>query len=125
MAKRQRNWAKRRSEQLRTVLGGKCSACGETEKLEFDCRQPKGHRHHTLEYSSRVSFYLAEHRRGNLQLLCKDCNAIKGAMSAQDWDTLISNSMVGYTLPSIIKGGEQRERLRNRFRAMVFGEVAM
>lgn len=34
---------------------------------------------------ARVSFYRAQMRAGNVQLLCRDCNAIKGGIAKSVW----------------------------------------
>ena len=72
---RQRDWAHRARAALVAQLGGKCVQCGTsgTKKnpVEIDCRTPKGDRHHRIEQSSRISFYRAQMREENLQLLCK------------------------------------------------------
>lgn len=78
MSLRQREWAERKTKALRKQLGAKCAWCGSTRKLEFDCIKPKGHRHHKIEWSWRISFYIKEFKNGNLQLLCKHHNAAKG-----------------------------------------------
>ena len=59
-------------------LGGRCCDCGSTEKLEFDCIVPRGHKHHRIEMSHRMSFYNEQHRQKNLAIRCQVCNAIKG-----------------------------------------------
>jgi len=77
MAKRHKEWARRARAKLRVVLGDKCARCPATEKLEFDCITPCGDRHHRMDTSARMSFYHAQHRAGNLQLLCEKCNNSK------------------------------------------------
>lgn len=75
MGLRQRIWAAKSAEKLKSELGHACAKCGRGEtkrnKLEFDCKQPQGDKHHKMEWSARISFYWAQHRAGNLQLLCK------------------------------------------------------
>ena len=71
MGRRQRFWARRACDKLTTDLGGKCAQCGTTENLELDCITPCGHYHHKIEWSHRISFYRAQHQKGNLQLLCE------------------------------------------------------
>ncbi len=81
MAAMQREWARRKRDELRAMLGGKCAKCGTRGSikngLEFDCKEPRGDRHHRIEWSSRMSFYKREHEQGNLQLLCKRCHGFK------------------------------------------------
>lgn len=77
MARRQREWAQRATLALEMKLGGKCSVCGKTTNLQFDCIQPAGHWHHRIEWSWRISFYRQQHERNNLQLLCIECHSHK------------------------------------------------
>lgn len=78
MGKRQRSWAKAWKQRLRVILGMKCSCCGAAEQLEFDCIKARSNGHARREQSQRVIFYREQWRCGNLQLLCRRCNAIKG-----------------------------------------------
>lgn len=78
MGLRQREWAERKTAELRQQLGGICVDCGRKRDLEFDCIEPQGHSHHRIEWSWRISFYLRQLRLGNLTLRCKSCNAKKG-----------------------------------------------
>jgi len=51
----------------------KCKQCGSRDyrKLEFDVITPcDGGEHHKIEWSWRMSFYMEQFRKGNLQLLC-------------------------------------------------------
>ncbi len=82
MGKHQKNWARMARARLTAELGGRCVMCGATTSLEFDCREPQGHRHHKLDTSARMSFYHAQHAKGNLQLLCSACNVFKGSRPA-------------------------------------------
>lgn len=77
MGARQKEWARRKRVELTELLGGKCAQCGSTEGLEFDCKQACGDRHHRMDTSARMSFYRAQHKAGNLQLLCSPCNTRK------------------------------------------------
>ena len=79
MAKRHKQWARRKREQLMSALGATCARCGKTEDLTFDCIIPMGDKHHRFDTSARMSFYNAMLRVGNLQILCAKCNARKGA----------------------------------------------
>ena len=67
------------------ILGEYCASCGSREKLEFDCINPCGDRHHRMTAPARISFYRAQMRKGNLQLLCSECNSLKGDMTAAEW----------------------------------------
>lgn len=73
---------KLRAKYLRTflieLLGAKCAHCGTTIKLEFDCIIATGDSHHKKDTSARISFYRAQLRGKNLQLLCSKCNGRKG-----------------------------------------------
>ena len=79
MAKTQKEWAKRRRDELMALLGRVCALCGSTERLEFDCIKPMGDAHHRFDTSHRISFYRRQHAAGNLQVLCSTCNSRKGA----------------------------------------------
>lgn len=78
MAKRQKVWAAKARDALAAKLGGKCVKCGTTEKLTFDCIIPQGDEHHKMSFDRRISFYRAQDKIGNLQLLCKPHNDAKG-----------------------------------------------
>lgn len=77
MAKRQREWARRKRTELLAQLGGRCARCGTTDNLEFDCIIPQGDAHHKKEWSARMSFYRAQAKAGNIQVLCSGCNNLK------------------------------------------------
>lgn len=78
MAKRQREWARRKRDEIFNALGRKCAQCGATEKLEFDVIIPIGdahtNSHHSIEWSHRMSFYRKQLDQNNLQILCERCN---------------------------------------------------
>jgi len=61
------------------TLGHECALCGATEDLTLDCIEPRGSVHHDLGYAWRQSFYLEQFRQGNVWVLCRSCNASKGA----------------------------------------------
>lgn len=84
MGKLQKAWARRARAKLLTELGAKCAHCGEREALGFDCISPRGDRHHKMDTSARMSFYRGEHRLGNLQVLCSECNRRKGDYSEDE-----------------------------------------
>lgn len=79
MAARQREWARRKRDELFHQLGPRCAWCGSTQDLTFDCIQPQGHEHHRrYDWSWRLSFYTRMHLQSNLQVLCVTCNSKKG-----------------------------------------------
>lgn len=89
MARRQKEWAQRAAAALRALLGDKCAECGSPAgPFEFDCIRPMGHRHHRIEISARLSFYRAQYRAGNLQLLCQKCHNIKTSFDTPDLSIL-------------------------------------
>lgn len=59
-------------------LGGKCVRCGSTSNLTFDCIKPTGDGHHRMSSIQRMTYYLTQARKGNVQVLCFDCNIRKG-----------------------------------------------
>jgi hypothetical protein len=61
------------------LLGGRCVDCGTVDCLTFDCIVPTGDRHHKLNQSQRISYYMGQLRSGNLALRCSACNSKKGA----------------------------------------------
>jgi len=77
MSARHKLWAKRKRAEMIERLGGACAICGTIEGLEFDCIIPQGDRHHRMDTSARMSFYHAQERAGNVQVLCHHCNAQK------------------------------------------------
>lgn len=80
MGIRQENWARKKRDELRIILGGKCVTCGTTKKLEFDVIIPinNNDHHRKLSWDSRMRFYIKQHQHSNLQLLCKYHNGLKG-----------------------------------------------
>lgn len=80
MGKRQRDWARKKTEELRSILGGKCVDCGTEEDLEFDVIVPVGNddHHRRMGWSWRMSFYRKQHDANNLALRCGRCNRRKG-----------------------------------------------
>ena len=71
MAKRNKEWARKARTALLSELGNCCAECGTDQKLTFDCKVPCGDRHHKMDTSARMCFYRAQHKLGNLQILCK------------------------------------------------------
>ena len=78
-------WARRERARMTLALGGSCAACSNPENLTFDCISPRGDSHHRKDSAARVSFYRREMRAGNLQILCEDCNSMKGNMHPDQW----------------------------------------
>jgi len=78
MGRAEKEWARRKRQEMLTLLGNVCAHCGTAEDLEFDCIRPMGDRHHKYDTSQRMCFYRRQFRHGNLQLLCGVCNARKG-----------------------------------------------
>lgn len=85
MAKRQREWARRTRDKIKALLGGKCTKCGSTKSLEFDCKEPMGDSHHKAEWSHRMSFYRLMLAKNNLQLLCDSCHNEKSATEQEQF----------------------------------------
>ena len=79
MAKRQREWARRKRDWLFSQLGQACRKCGSTKNLEFDVIIPVGNNdhHRRKDWSARMSFYTRQHEQHNLQVLCEKCNSSK------------------------------------------------
>lgn len=78
MGLRQKRWAKGKRLWLVTVLGGKCKHCGATNCLTLDCIVPTGDAHHRMSQEVRITYYMRQAQKGNLQVLCSECNSRKG-----------------------------------------------
>jgi 5-methylcytosine-specific restriction endonuclease McrA len=76
-------WNARRRFSLLQVLGGRCQHCGTTDNLTFDCIRPTGDLHHRMSSVQRMSYYIHEARKGNVQVLCFDCNIRKSNLTQQ------------------------------------------
>ena len=85
MGQRQKIWARRERERLRSALGNRCRVCSWPSNLTFDCIQPANDGHHALDLARRISYYRREARRANLQLLCHFCNSCKSSLNAEEW----------------------------------------
>jgi 5-methylcytosine-specific restriction endonuclease McrA len=59
------------------ALGAFCKFCRATDNLTFDCIIPTGDKHHKMSSRARMTFYIGQARRGNLQVLCENCNRLK------------------------------------------------
>jgi len=78
MGARQREWARRKRDELYSLLGNVCNKCGATENLTLDCKIPCGPDHQRrMEWSARMSFYTRQYEQGNLALKCNKCNGTK------------------------------------------------
>jgi 5-methylcytosine-specific restriction endonuclease McrA len=88
MGLRQRVWCRKQRVILQELLGAECLKCHTigTKKnpLEFDCKIPRGDKHHRMEWSQRMSFYRKEYRDNNLQLLCRKCHRNKTTKDIYD-----------------------------------------
>jgi hypothetical protein len=98
MGKRQKQWARRARAELTLALGGKCSACGTLEDLQFDCDSVDGGAHHSYPADKRICFYRAQARLGHVRLLCWFCNALKGGVSLDVWRTALSTARDSETI---------------------------
>jgi hypothetical protein len=95
MGLRQRIWAKKKREELLVELGSRCVHCGkyawELEKgqqLEFDCIEARGDAHHRGAASERMCFYRKQHKMGNIQILCSDCNCKKSLTESPYYENI-------------------------------------
>ena len=104
MASREIVKAQRDRLTLLAALGGKCAACGTKENLTFDCIAPRGDHHHRLSSAARVRFYWNEARRGNVQVLCFNCNVRKSDGAAVPFGVTVPQCSCG-TISVIFKGG--------------------
>jgi 5-methylcytosine-specific restriction endonuclease McrA len=99
MAKRHKEWARRKRRELIAELGGKCVWCGETEyeKLTFDHKFGKDWSARGKSTDQRMARYVKEAKEDKLQILCHICNSKKGvpplspdeeereSIAVQDW----------------------------------------
>lgn len=76
---RNREARTRRRNRLIQRLGGKCVQCESIVDLEFDHLYPRNWKSHALSSDRRLTIYEQEAGDGRLQLLCRSCNAKKGA----------------------------------------------
>jgi len=81
--------ARRVREEIFASLGSFCVACGATERLTFDCKEPCGDKHHRMNSQDRAYFYRRQHQLGNVQVLCEDCNVSKGSMPQSVWESML------------------------------------
>ena len=62
-------------------LGGKCRECGTTENLELDHPNGKTWEAAKLSPQMRIKRYEEDYENGQLDLLCRSCNARDGALN--------------------------------------------
>jgi hypothetical protein len=73
VGKRQKVWARLKLAEMRQELGGVCSRCGASERLEFHVWPPDS-AHHGTSTDTRATYYRARMLLGEVSLLCKDCH---------------------------------------------------
>ena len=73
-----RVWERRWRKRLLGELGGRCVFCGTTQDLTLDCIDPRPRHAVNANYRGRICFYRREMREGNVQILCRHCNSVKG-----------------------------------------------
>lgn len=89
MGRRQTEWARRERDKLRLVLGSKCARCGEDDLplLQFDVitidPDDNNAHHQELSWDQRMRFYLKQHEKKNVQLLCQKCHGSKSKKENQ------------------------------------------
>lgn len=81
---RNREARTRRRNRLIQRLGGKCVECESIVDLEFDHIFPRNWKSHTVSSDRRLAIYEQEADAGLLQLLCRSCNAKKGASQDEE-----------------------------------------
>lgn len=68
----------RRGRELRSkvieMLGGKCSLCGSTERLEIDHPNGRDWQPNRTSQARRANRYLEEAKAGHVRVLCRACN---------------------------------------------------
>ncbi len=75
--------AKAKREQIMTILGWRCAACGATENLTLDHIKPLNKAHRPDGYVARQWEYVKQYRQGNIQILCETCQTTKGKHSQE------------------------------------------
>ena len=97
MGQRQKVWARKARKKLLSILGNECELCKTSKvsnpgELVFDVIFPCDYgKHHAFDTSQRMSFYHAQHRKGNLQILCTYHNATKDTKD-KHWIAFANNS---------------------------------
>lgn len=87
---RNSRFAMRVRDEIHERHGNCCAMCKRTKlevKLHIDCIVPRGNKHHRkLGWDQRMRFYLQQEKDGNIQLLCEQCNSIKGTVEDRAYD---------------------------------------
>jgi len=91
MSVKSNNAAKALRTRMIVLLGAKCAVCGETRHLTFDCIKPMGSKCHRGGYISRQWFYWRQLHLGNIQLLCRYHQTVKGNLSQDTFLALIKS----------------------------------
>jgi len=71
-------WAKKRRAVLIAQLGGKCAQCGSTELLEFNHIFGRDWKMEKKSRWQRLAIIAREIEAGEINLLCRSCNASDG-----------------------------------------------
>lgn len=71
-------YARRIRARITAELGGKCAECGDCDSLEFHHTAPRRWQAAAVSRWMRAKLYLDDHHRGELELLCADCNKSAG-----------------------------------------------
>lgn len=71
---RVREMCERRRVELIERLGGKCEICKSRKKLEIDHPHGRDWKVEKVASHMRIKIYEAEAARGEVRLLCSDCN---------------------------------------------------
>lgn len=66
-------------------MGGRCSRCPATEKLEFHHTKPRTWAANRVGRWSRLKLYREDWLRGDIELLCSRCNKIAGKPISGEW----------------------------------------
>lgn len=80
MGARQRAWAKRVRVEWKISLGGRCVHCGcdDLSRLEFHHTAPRRWVNRLTDPTTRIARLREDIARGDVALLCKDCNLEAG-----------------------------------------------
>lgn len=92
-------------EWLRTLLGGRCTSCGELNGsvLQFEHRNGGGRKEQTLSRNHTAIRYDRWYRHGKiteeeiskrLTLSCRNCNALKGTMTEKEWGNFVRSGEI-------------------------------
>lgn len=67
----------KRARWLKSRMKDVCAQCGATDHLQMDVIDGNTAGHHDMNYSRRLTWYIAQWANGNLQLLCPACHTTK------------------------------------------------